>query len=770
MTAYTLAAYREIWLVDFEFGPGDGERPEPRCMVAREFRTGRLLRLWADELAALPAPPFAIGDDSLFVAYYASAELGCFLALGWPMPARTLDLCAEFKCLTSGLEVPCGRSLLGALTYHGIDGIGAVEKDGMRQLALRGGEYSEAERVALLDYCQSDVDALAKLLPAMLPKINPPRALLRGRYMAAAASMEWAGVPIDAATLGRLREHWPAIKSRLVAAVDTDYGCYVPSGAKRIDPGTTLGDAILGTAADYGIDPYTLGEALDYIHTEEREATADHLRAVAAARKATGLSVGRIAAWERAGKDSATWPALDTQARTLAGELPALGIGIGYEQEAVADDTDYAGGLWELLREPERKTPPKHDPSLLRRAAELVAAGNADRYSSARSMTFSMERFAAYLIRHNIAWPRTEKGLLATDDDTFRSMAKAYPFLHPLRELRHALSDLRLERLAVGRDNRNRTVLWAFGAQTGRNAPKAGEFIFGPSVWLRGLIKPAAGMAVAYVDWEQQEFGIAAALSGDKAMIDAYDSGDPYLTFAKQAGAVPSEATKASHKAERERFKVCALAVQYGMAERSLAQAIGQSEAHARELLRLHRQTYPAFWRWSEAAVMRAMLHGWLQTVFGWRVHVGSEANPRSLANFPCQANGAEMLRLACCLATERGVTVCCPIHDAVLLEAPADEIERAVADCQAAMQEASEVVLSGFALRTDAKIVAYPERYSDPRGERMWEIVMGLLTDLEREREAAETGDPWAESGRSPVIEGSIIGGYPSTLSYYSL
>jgi DNA polymerase I len=49
---------------------------------------------------------------------------------------------------------------------------------------------------------------------------------------------------------------------------------------------------------------------------------------------------------------------------------------------------------------------------------------------------------------------------------------------------------------------------------------------------------------VAYIDWSQQEFGIAAALSGDIAMQAAYGSGDPYLDFAKQAGAVPRHATK----------------------------------------------------------------------------------------------------------------------------------------------------------------------------------------------------------------------------------
>src|SRR6516165_9974205 len=106
-------SFKEVWLCDFEFRSEPGERPDIRCMVAKEFRSGRVIRLWVDELGS--APPFDVGQDTLFVAYYASAELGCFLSLGWPMPARILDLFAEFRCLTSGLAVPCGSGLLGAL-------------------------------------------------------------------------------------------------------------------------------------------------------------------------------------------------------------------------------------------------------------------------------------------------------------------------------------------------------------------------------------------------------------------------------------------------------------------------------------------------------------------------------------------------------------------------------------------------------------------------------------------------------------------------------
>jgi len=88
------------------------------------------------------------------------------------------------------------------------------------------------------------------------------------------------------------------------------------------------------------------------------------------------------------------------------------------------------------------------------------------------------------------------------------------------------------------------------------------------------------------------------------------------------------------------------------------------------------------------------------------------------------------MMRLACCLATERGIRVCCPVHDALMVEGPADEIDTVVRDTQAAMLEAGEILLDGFQLRTDADIVRYPDRYEDKRGETMWNTVLDILGD----------------------------------------
>jgi hypothetical protein len=131
---------------------------------------------------------------------------------------------------------------------------------------------------------------------------------------------------------------------------------------------------------------------------------------------------------------------------------------------------------------------------------------------------------------------------------------------------------------------------------------------------------------------------------------------------------------------------------------------------------------------------MEGMLGGTLQTVYGWRLAVGPNVNPRSLRNFPMQANGADMMRLACCLATERGIAVCAVVHDALLIEADLDAIDIAATQTQQAMRDASALVLLGFPLRTEAKVVRYPERYQDPRGVQMWETVQHLLDDLDRE------------------------------------
>jgi hypothetical protein len=565
-----------IHLVDFEFHPlnnRDGNPPKPVCMVVREWPSGNTKRYWQDELHHMTTAPFPTGDKALCVAYFASAEMDCFRALGWDFPVNLLDLYTEFRCLTNGLTLAHGRHLLGALLHFGLPSISGEEKDAMRDLVLTGGPWKLKEQIKILDYCETDVVALANLLDALQDEIDCPRALLRGRYMQAVSHMQMNGIPLDVNVLLKLKTQWSQIQNQLIAEMDQHYGVY-------------------------------------------------------------------------------------------------------------------------------------------------------------DGLTFKSSRWAQYLMAQNIPWPTLASGKLDLRDDIFRQMARVYPQVAPIRELRSALSEMRLANLHVGDDGCNRCLLSPFSARTGRNQPSTSKFIFGPSVWLRGLIKPREGWGLAYLDWSQQEFGIAAALSRDLAMRDAYKSGDPYLAFAKQAGAVPQNATKQTHKSEREQFKACVLAVQYGMGEESLALRINQPVARARQLLELHRRTYRQFWKWSDSVVDEAVLGGVLWSSFGWRIQTSSNPNDRSLRNFPMQANGAEMLRIASILITEAGIRICAPVHDALLIEAPLDELDKIVEATQLLMKQASSIVLDGFELGSDVKVIRYPDRYMDERGTLMWNTVMKLMDE----------------------------------------
>lgn len=100
--------------------------------------------------------------------------------------------------------------------------------------------------------------------------------------------------------------------------------------------------------------------------------------------------------------------------------------------------------------------------------------------------------------------------------------------------------------------------------------------------------------------------------------------------------------------------------------------------------------------------------------------------------NFPMQANGAEILRIAAIAASEEGIKVCWPIHDAFLIEAPLDRLDQDVACMRDIMTRASTFVTGGFDIRTEAKVVRWPNRYMADGVQPMWDRVMRLLDEVE--------------------------------------
>jgi hypothetical protein len=231
--------FREIWAIDFEYYPGRGlanggvagDAVTPLCLVGYELRSKRLLRLWQDELGHFP--PYRLDADALIVGYMISAEFGCHIALDWGQPARALDPYIEFRHHTNNGAVKGADrdkgfySLAGALRYFGEDGIDTAHKDDMRERILQGPPFTVDERARILDYCQSDVDALARLVPHIAKTIHSlPHALARANFMWAIAQQERRGVPLDKPLLDRIRTQWGSMQVDLVAALDQPFGIY----------------------------------------------------------------------------------------------------------------------------------------------------------------------------------------------------------------------------------------------------------------------------------------------------------------------------------------------------------------------------------------------------------------------------------------------------------------------------------------------------------------------------------------------------------------
>jgi hypothetical protein len=488
----------------------------------------------------------------------------------------------EFRNLTNGLVALKYTGLVEVLRRYRLPSITAAEKAAMIEDLLAGGPWSEEEQHAILQYCMSDTQALAQLVPVLAPHINLAQALQRGRYIKNLAVVEQHGIPLDESLRHTLLDQWEPIQDALITAVNPQ-------------------------------------------------------------------------------------------------------IGFAYDG--------------------------RH---------------------------FRMKPFTAWIEQQGYRWPRTDKTRQPkVDKDTLKMMALLHPELEMFRQVHRTLGQMRTLTENVGPDGYNRPDLRPFTAVTGRNLPKTRQNILGAPAWLRSLIRPPPGYGMAYIDWNLQEYGICAVLSHDPAMLQDYRDGDPYIAFGQRVGAIPSWGSKDTHKPLRDIYKTCVLGIAYGMGAETLAFRIGRSPQVGQQLLMQHQRTYRNFWSWADRVVHIARQEKKLSTMFGWQVHwdpARREADCPAITagtvrNFPAQAHGSEMLRMAISFAIEAGVTIAAPLHDAVFIQAPLADLEDAIHTMRQAMEDASEVILHGFRLRTEVQTFTYPAHYYDSRGEKVWEMLRPFVS-----------------------------------------
>jgi DNA polymerase-1 len=341
-------------------------------------------------------------------------------------------------------------------------------------------------------------------------------------------------------------------------------------------------------------------------------------------------------------------------------------------------------------------------------------------------------RFERHLVRIGVThWPRTEKtSKLDIKGDSFRLMYHI-PGMENLHALRDSLRVIITAKLPIGRDGRNRASIFPFGTATGRNAHS--KSLYNSHAGMRGFMRFPKDKIGLYLDWKAQEVGIVAALSGDQALMKAYE-GDVYHALALICGLTNDPDSKhwaRNNKDMRNRMKALQLGINYGMGVPSLARGIDRHPLIASGFIERHYRAYPPFWEWRTNQVETAMLTRRIETVFGWPLWLSTCPNQRTLSNFPAQGNGAEMLRLATVRLCEAGLVPCMLIHDGILFELDNDE---QVEHAKEIMRTAGRDVCNGFEIGVDEdQKLIHGARYLDKRkvAKRMWETIMGTLREV---------------------------------------
>ena len=266
----------------------------------------------------------------------------------------------------------------------------------------------------------------------------------------------------------------------------------------------------------------------------------------------------------------------------------------------------------------------------------------------------------------------------------------------------------------------------------------------------RTLVTPPEGKAIGYFDYKSQEFGIAAHLSGDKAMIEDYRSGEVYIPLGIRAGLLPVNATKASHGEFREKvLKPVLLGLQYGRQPKGIALAIGggnpatyRRDLHvAEQIYQKHKEAHDVFWQWVDAGAQQAFLSGHIETSMGWSMLVGDPLtrayeNGRweeygtkqlTLMNWRMQATGADIMRVACAALTAAGVEVICPVHDAILFITDRFCMED-VGNFVANTMECAAITVIGARIPVDRQWVMPGDHWRPRKGDKMWAIIAKAL------------------------------------------
>ncbi|WP_295372983.1 DNA polymerase I [uncultured Pseudacidovorax sp.] len=294
---------------------------------------------------------------------------------------------------------------------------------------------------------------------------------------------------------------------------------------------------------------------------------------------------------------------------------------------------------------------------------------------------------------------KTPSGAPSTDEEVLEKLAEDYPL--PAKILEHrGLSKLKstytdkLAQMALPRTGRVHTHYAQAVAVTGRlssNDPNLQNIPVRTTEGRRireAFIAPE-GRVIASADYSQIELRIMAHISGDEALLRAFNEGiDVHrATAAEVFGSTPEQVSS-----EQRRYaKVINFGLIYGMSSFGLARNLGIDNTAAKSYIDRYFARYPGVKNYMDETRASAKEKGYVETVFGRRLYLPEIRSPngprrgaaeRAAINAPMQGTAADLIKLSMNAVQKAldaqglGTKMIMQVHDELVFEVPEAEVD----------------------------------------------------------------------------------------------
>ncbi len=294
---------------------------------------------------------------------------------------------------------------------------------------------------------------------------------------------------------------------------------------------------------------------------------------------------------------------------------------------------------------------------------------------------------------------KTATGARSTDEEVLEKLAEDYPL--PAKILEHrSLSKLKgtytdkLAQMAVPRTGRVHTHYAQAVAVTGRlssNDPNLQNIPIRTAEGrkVREAFVAPAGCVIASADYSQIELRIMAHISGDEALVKAFHDGlDVHRATAAEVFGVGVDTVSTE---QRRYAKVINFGLIYGMSAFGLAKALGIDNTAAKNYITRYFERFAGVKRYMDDTREQAKAQGFVQTVFGRRLYLPEINSPngprragaeRAAINAPMQGTAADLIKMSMVKVQQaidqqqRQTKVIMQVHDELVFEVPASEVE----------------------------------------------------------------------------------------------